>query len=358
MAVLPSIGTPVSFFYQLTTASSAINSPIDLFIKTHDYALCWHDNALKLHSDHPLELPPSPAFTLHQRTTDTVLRLFGDGLNWLAVVKVLQTIAVKQAVCCRLYRPHSALSGALEFKLMQPLAASVQQQLNELAAELNIELVYLTVRPVLGQPGLLVMDMDSTAIQIECIDELAKLAGVGPQVEAVTARAMNGELDFAQSLVARVAALKGAPQVILQQVLEEIPLMPGLTQLVQHLQAHHWQVAIASGGFTYFTDALRQKLALTATVANVLEIINGQLSGRVLGNIVDANTKAQVVHQLATKYALNRSQTVAIGDGANDIPMLNAAALGVAFHAKPKVQAQAKAAIRHGSLLQLLYLLD
>ncbi|GAB2915428.1 hypothetical protein GCM10027181_12920 [Rheinheimera gaetbuli] len=202
------------------------------------------------------------------------------------------------------------------------------------------------------------MDMDSTAIQIECIDEIAKLAGTGEQVAAVTARAMNGELDFAQSLIARVATLQGAPDTILRQVLDTLPLMPGLTELVQHLQQHQWQVAIASGGFTFFTDALKQRLGLTATYANVLEIIDGKLTGKVLGDIVDANTKAQVVSQLAAEYCLAPTQTVAIGDGANDIPMLNAAALGVAFHAKPKVQAQAKAAIRQGSLLQLLYLLD
>ncbi|MBU2113634.1 MAG: HAD-IB family phosphatase, partial [Gammaproteobacteria bacterium] len=113
-----------------------------------------------------------------------------------------------------------------------------------------------------------------------------------------------------------------------------------------------------SGGFTFFTDALKQRLGLTATFANVLEIVDAKLTGKVLGDIVDANTKAQVVSQLAAEYHIAATQTVAIGDGANDIPMLNAAALGVAFHAKPKVQAQAKAAIRKGSLLQLLYLLD
>ncbi|MEH8021404.1 phosphoserine phosphatase SerB [Rheinheimera metallidurans] len=200
--------------------------------------------------------------------------------------------------------------------------------------------------------------MDSTAIAIECIDEIAKLAGVGEQVAAVTARAMNGELDFTQSLTERVALLAGAPEQVLQQVLATLPLMPGLTELVAHLKAHSWQVAIASGGFTYFTNALQQQLGLTATFANVLEIIDGKLTGKVLGNIIDANAKARVVQQLATAYNISHSQTIAIGDGANDIPMLNVAALGVAFHAKPKVQAQAKAAIRHGSLLQLLYLIN
>jgi phosphoserine phosphatase SerB len=200
--------------------------------------------------------------------------------------------------------------------------------------------------------------MDSTAIQIECIDEIAVLAGVGAEVAAVTARAMNGELDFAQSLRQRVATLANAPEHILQQVLDTVPLMPGLKSLVSHLQQQQWQVAIASGGFTFFTDALKLRLALTATFANVLEIKDGRLTGQVLGDIVDAHRKAAVVAELSTQFGLDPSQTVAIGDGANDLPMLKMAALGVAFHAKPKVQAEAKAAIRQGSLLQLLYLLE
>ncbi len=143
-----------------------------------------------------------------------------------------------------------------------------------------------------------------------------------------------------------------------ETVLDAVPLMPGLEVLVALLQQHQWQVVIASGGFTYFTEALKQRLQLTATFANQLEIIDGKLTGQVLGAVVDAQTKADVVQQIAGQYQIPASQTVAIGDGANDLPMLAVAALGVAFHAKPKVQAQAKAAIRQGSLLQLLYLLE
>lgn len=313
---------------------------------------------LLLHSTQSLALPDTAAFAFEQSARVVVLRLFGDALNWFALNNVLQLCAADTALACRLYQPHPELSPALELALPTALTAAQQQQLNDLAVRLDIELVYLPTAPVLAKPGVLVMDMDSTAIQIECIDEIAKLAGVGEQVAAVTARAMNGELDFAQSLIARVGALQGADEDILQQVLAGVPLMPGLTELVNHLKAHQWQVAIASGGFTYFTEALKQRLGLTATFANVLEIADGKLTGKVLGDIVDANTKARVVNELAAEYAIATSQTVAIGDGANDIPMLKAAALGVAFHAKPKVQAQAKAAIRHGSLLQLLYLLD
>lgn len=254
--------------------------------------------------------------------------------------------------------PHPDLASALYLGLTQPLSESLQAKLKDFGSSIAAELVYLDGTTTLAKAGLLVMDMDSTAIQIECIDEIAMLAGVGEQVAAVTARAMNGELDFAQSLTQRVAALAGAPQMVLSDVLQKLPLMPGLTALVAHLQARQWQVVIASGGFTYFTDALKSQLGLSATYANVLEIADGKLTGKVLGAIVDAQRKAEVVAEVAAEYQIPHSQTVAIGDGANDLPMLAKAALGVAFHAKPKVQALAKAAIRQGSLLQLLYLLD
>lgn len=361
MAVLPSIGARVSFFYQIPE-NHPINEPgLSPLQPGCRYMLNWQTNQLLLNSTEPLKLTSGAPFELASvdahAQNKAVVRLFGEGLSWPNVAKVVRQLDAGP-VTCRVYQPHSALPLALELQLTAALSASTQQQLTAITADMALELVYLPTRPTLSQPGLLVMDMDSTAIQIECIDEIAALAGVGEQVASVTARAMNGELDFAQSLTERVATLKDAPQQILQQVLDKLPLMPGLTELVAHLKAQQWQVAIASGGFTFFTDALKQQLGLTATFANVLEISNGRLTGKVLGDIVDANTKARVVGQLRSEFNLAPSQTVAIGDGANDIPMLNAAALGVAFHAKPKVQAQAKAAIRQGSLLQLLYLLD
>lgn len=270
----------------------------------------------------------------------------------------VEPILAEQPMLMAIYQPHPQLAPALRLELPVALDDTAVQQLRTLAVNWPGELVYLAAPVHLQQPGVLVMDMDSTAISIECIDEIAKLAGVGAEVAAVTARAMNGELDFAQSLRQRVATLAGAPQSVLQQVLDDLPLMPGLETLVSTLLQLHWQVAIASGGFTFFTEALKQRLLLSATFANQLEIVDGQLTGQVLGAVVDAARKAEVVGELSTKAQIPQCQTVAIGDGANDLPMLKTAALGVAFHAKPLVQAQAKAAIRQGSLLQLLYLLD
>lgn len=291
-------------------------------------------------------------------STPPFLLCFGTDFSWSLLTTLLQALGLPDgSLTLSTLQPMPQLPPALRLALPDSIAPP-QALLNRLALDYDCQLVYITQQPSLHQPGLLVMDMDSTAIEIECIDEIAKLAGVGEQVASITARAMNGELDFTQSLLARVQTLAGAPESVLSDVLQQLPLMPGLSELVSVLQQHQWQVAIASGGFTYFTEALKQRLQLSATFANQLEIVDGKLTGRVLGNIVDAKRKAQVVTELAQHYQIAPSQTIAIGDGANDLLMLAEAALGVAFHAKPKVQAAAKAAITTGSLLQLLYLLD
>lgn len=246
--------------------------------------------------------------------------------------------------------PAAVVSGFTNIDAIEPLVM-------DLANELSIELSFIDKTPSLSQPGLLIMDMDSTAIEIECIDELAELAGVGDEVAAVTRRAMAGELDFSQSLRLRVGALKGADESIMATVGKSMPLIPGLESLVAYLQARDWKIAIASGGFTYFTELLKDRLHLTATFANQMEIVDGKLTGRVLGDIVDANAKACVVESLSSQHQIPMRQTIAIGDGANDLKMINRAALGVAFHAKPMVRQQAKASVNKGSLMQLLYLL-
>lgn len=238
------------------------------------------------------------------------------------------------------------------------LAGSLTPRATRLAHDAGLDVVPLGKIPHLRSPGLLVMDMDSTAIQIECIDEIAKLAGTGEMVAEVTERAMRGELDFTASLRQRVGTLKGADANILQQVREKLPLMPGLTQLVLKLESLGWKVAIASGGFTFFADYLRDKLHLTAAVANQLEIMDGKLTGEVIGDIVDAQYKAQTLKTLAEQYDIPHAQTVAIGDGANDLPMIKAAGLGIAFHAKPKVNEKSEVTIRHADLMGVFCILS
>jgi phosphoserine phosphatase len=232
---------------------------------------------------------------------------------------------------------------------------TARENLVDFALNNKIEAALIENSPKLSQPGLLVMDMDSTTIEIECIDEIAVLAGVGEQVAAVTELAMLGELDFAQSLHQRVATLTGASEDILAEVAKTIPLMNGLETLVKALKAHGWKIAIASGGFTYFADHLKELLSLDAAHANTLEIIDGKLTGKVLGNVVDAQAKADCLLHLQKIYHLPMEQTVAMGDGANDLVMMAAAHLGVAFHAKPLVLAKADSAINTDGLDCLLH---
>ena len=212
--------------------------------------------------------------------------------------------------------------------------------------------------PSLSQPGLLFMDMDSTLIQCECIDEIADFLGIKQQISEITARAMRGELDFSESLIERVQLLAGLDAEVLEQVyVERIALTEGAEELIRTVQSHGWKVGLVSGGFTYFTDKFKARLNLDFTRSNVLEIHHGKLTGSVIGDIVDAETKRRSLMEQADIYSIPMSQTVAIGDGANDLPMIQAAGLGIAFHAKPKVVEQAPYAFNEGGLDQALTLL-
>ncbi|HHF6566577.1 TPA: phosphoserine phosphatase [Haemophilus influenzae] len=222
----------------------------------------------------------------------------------------------------------------------------------------EVDIAKLDFSPKLSQAGLLVMDMDSTAIQIECIDEIAKLVGVGELVSAITESAMRGELDFEQSLRRRVSTLKGAPESILQQVRENLPLMSGLIETIQTLQKYGWKTAIASGGFTYFADYLKALLQLDFAASNQFDIEDGKLTGLVKGDVVDAQYKAKTLQRLLEEYGIDSQYSIAIGDGANDLAMMNVAGLGVAFHAKPKVQQQAQIVVNFADLTALLCLLS
>ncbi|RMH52355.1 MAG: phosphoserine phosphatase SerB [Zetaproteobacteria bacterium] len=213
-------------------------------------------------------------------------------------------------------------------------------------------------RPTLGRPGMLFMDMDSTLIRCECIDEIAAFLGIKPKVAAITRRAMEGELDFRASLIERVALLAGVETEVLDQVYHRcIQLNDGAETLIATLHRHGWKVGLVSGGFTWFTDRLTPRLGLDFAAANRLEIRDGRLTGRLLGRIVDADEKRRLLLQQRRAWEIAPEQCVAVGDGANDLPMLQAAALGIAFHAKPAVRRAADAAIDHGGLEQILSLL-
>lgn len=204
---------------------------------------------------------------------------------------------------------------------------------------------------------LVVFDMDSTLVQVEVINELAKLAGAGEEVAAITAAAMRGELDFQESLRRRVAQLQGLDESVLQQVAESLPLMEGAERVTSTLKRLGYRIGIISGGFDYFGRHLQRKLGFDYVHANRLEIVNGKLTGRVLGDIVDGPKKADLLQQIALQENLTLAQTIAVGDGANDIPMLTSAGMGVAFHAKPIVREHAERAISNLGLDGLLFLI-
>ena len=204
---------------------------------------------------------------------------------------------------------------------------------------------------------LICFDMDSTLINTEVIDELADRAGVGDQVRAITESAMRGEIDFTESFTRRVALLKGLDESVMEEIANNLPFNEGLAQMMTVLKRVGYKTAILSGGFTYFGKALQRRFGFDYVYANELEIEDGRLTGRYLGEIVDGRRKAELLRLLCQFENINLEQSVAVGDGANDLPMLNLAGLGIAYHAKPKVKATAKQSISTTGLDGILYFL-
>jgi len=206
--------------------------------------------------------------------------------------------------------------------------------------------------------GLVVMDMDSTLISIECIDEIADMQGLKPQVSEITEAAMRGEIDFAESLRRRVALVKGLDESALQRVYDErLQLNPGAESMLAALKKHGIKTLLVSGGFVFFTERLKTRLGLDFTQANTLEIVNGKLTGNVSGKIVDAQGKANWLHHVRAELGLQPEQVIAMGDGANDLKMMAQAGVSIAYHAKPVVRAQASYALNFVGLDGLVNLL-
>lgn len=233
----------------------------------------------------------------------------------------------------------------------------MQRSLMKLSSEMGMDFSLQLDNMYRRMRRLICFDMDSTLIQTECIDELAERAGVGEQVKAITERAMRGEIDFKESFTERVALLKGLDVSVMKEIAENLPITEGVERLMFVLKHYGYKIAILSGGFTYFGEYLKQRFGIDYVYANELEVENGKLTGRYLGEIVDGKRKAELLRLLAQVEKVDIAQTIAVGDGANDLPMLSTAGLGIAFHAKPKVVENAEQSINTIGLDGVLYFL-
>jgi phosphoserine phosphatase len=300
------------------------------------------------------------SYQLRQSGCMYVLTMLGSEVNAEVLTRVGATLAVARVNIQRINKLTRGRLRCVEFVINVPDGLDIKEltrQLLNAGVGLGIDIALQKENLYRRAKRLVVLDMDSTLIQVEVIDELARLAGIGQQVAEITHRAMNGELDFQQALRERVALLKGLSSEALEEVYRALPFTPGAKNLVRVLRQLGFKTAVISGGFSFFTDRLKEELGLDYAYANDLVIENGKVSGKVRGTIVDGQRKAELLEEIARREGIALSQIIAIGDGANDLPMIGRAGLGIAFNAKARVREQAQYHINQPSLDSILYLL-
>lgn len=282
---------------------------------------------------------------------EAVTKLIADqGLNIDSIRRLSGRISIAE--------PRKNVRACIEFSVRGTPREGMQAELLRLSSEMGMDCSFQIDNMYRRMRRLICFDMDSTLIQTEVIDELAMRAGVGDKVKEITERAMRGEIDFKESFTERVALLKGLDSRVMQDIAENLPITEGVDRLMYVLKRYGYKIAILSGGFTYFGEYLQKKYGIDYVYANELEIDEkGILTGRYLGEIVDGRRKAELLKLIAQVEKVDIAQTIAVGDGANDLPMLSEAGLGIAFHAKPRVVANAKQSINTIGLDGVLYFL-
>jgi phosphoserine phosphatase len=279
----------------------------------------------------------------HELLSSAVTKIANAGLNLISIKKMSGSQETKR---CYEFQAHSA----------QDLN-DIRTKLKDAIEELQIDICVIPADFPRENIKLAVFDMDSTLIQCECIDELAKRFDIGEKVSSITAAAMRGEINFNESFTRRMALLEGLSEDVLLDIGESLPLTEGVEHLISTLKQNGYKIALFSGGFYYFANILKEKLGINHVYANNLPIENGTVTGKVEGEIVDGQKKMERLIHVAKLEGLELSQTVAVGDGANDLPMIKTAGLGVAFHAKPLVREEAGLAVSSIGLDGLLYIL-
>lgn len=296
-----------------------------------------------------------------EKTHDYAITCLGSNVGAKPLACISEALAAKKVNINRINRITQHELACVELLVSAPRKLNhktLSRDLLALAVDLDVDIAMQPADLSRRAKRLVVMDMDSTLVASEAIDELAKAAGKSKQVQAVTKKAMEGKMDFSESLKMRVAHLKGLPVESVEHAVNEMKLNQGAERLIKVLKHLGYKIGVVSGGFTPFTNHLQEKLELDFAFANELEVKKGKLTGKVAGTIIDAKGKAMILETIAKGMNISLDQTVAIGDGANDLQMLGKAGMGVAFHAKEVVRRNAHASIgKHSGLDSLLYLL-